>query len=640
MSRPRRHKNSSKSRTKRSVAGRKKTKSTSKSRQADTAVTSSPSAMNQKSSTVVSQVPNKNPTSKNKSGLCKKNSPIMKSYQTSGVALTSNAKVFSPFYNASSKEMFQKLWLAPMTDFPDLTLTFLNGFFNNSAVNSFVLTNPNINPTNKNYLKTLCQSLQSLQADTTEKENITATRKIRIFPSKEQIDLFNKCFGATRFIYNRHLSAVKELYKFARKGLKKKAEKGCIHMVRQKKTTMKGSKTTKTVINQCGRTLSTKFFCSRHKRMKPKYNVPMNFRFWRDVIITKSKELKEEEKWLMQIPYDTRQLVLKDVLAAFKSCFTNLQRGHIKTFDIKFKSKKHKKQYFHIDHRALKDNGILWPDLFDHKLGMRKGEEKWFKEYVKKYKVKSYKNGNNKEEENERSDLKITREYPGKYYLHIPYIKDKIKLEPKYKIVANDPGVRTTHTFYSPDGVCGKLADNLANKLEEINHKIDELKSEITKLNTEKNDLGYKRNKRMRQNKRKRCARLRTKAKNIVKDYHWKAAFFLCKNFEHIIIPKLNVKSLQKRIRRDLGLRKGSPMIRKMMSLSHCKFVDILIYKAEQYDRKVYVVTEEYTSKTCGKCGALHPNLGRSKLYVCRYCGAILDRDINGGRCILIKTLV
>lgn len=51
----------------------------------------------------------------------------------------------------------------------------------------------------------------------------------------------------------------------------------------------------------------------------------------------------------------------------------------------------------------------------------------------------------------ERSDMIITREFPGRYYLHIPYIKEKNEKEPRRNIIAIDPGVRTLHTFYSPD---------------------------------------------------------------------------------------------------------------------------------------------------------------------------------------------
>ncbi|RYX80279.1 hypothetical protein EON73_05555 [bacterium] len=75
---------------------------------------------------------------------------------------------------------------------------------------------------------------------------------------------------------------------------------------------------------------------------------------------------------------------------------------------------------------------------------MRPGEKKWFDQYIathSKKKFKDEKQGKN----HERSDMIITREFPGRYYLHIPYIKEKSKQEPRRNIIAIDPGFRTLH---------------------------------------------------------------------------------------------------------------------------------------------------------------------------------------------------
>ncbi|WP_322111932.1 zinc ribbon domain-containing protein, partial [Aerosakkonema funiforme] len=37
--------------------------------------------------------------------------------------------------------------------------------------------------------------------------------------------------------------------------------------------------------------------------------------------------------------------------------------------------------------------------------------------------------------------------------------------------------------------------------------------------------------------------------------------------------------------------------------------------------RKLIDVTEEYTSKTCTRCGQVHPKLGGSQLFHCPECG-------------------
>ena len=112
----------------------------------------------------------------------------------------------------------------------------------------------------------------------------------------------------------------------------------------------------------------------------------------------------------------------------------------------------------------------------------------------------------------------ITRTYPGMYYLHIPYEKEKINIQKKYLVGSCDPGVRTLQTIYNPEGEIVKIGDALAKEVFNIYKKVDKLVSKITKTNNENNDDGYLTNKRRRQNMRKQCVWLRTKVKNIVKD--------------------------------------------------------------------------------------------------------------------------
>ena len=84
------------------------------------------------------------------------------------------------------------------------------------------------------------------------------------------------------------------------------------------------------------------------------------------------------EAWLKNIPYDTKQLSLKNALSSIKSSMSLLKNKSIKFFNHKFKSKKDKKQTFYIDHRALK-NLNLFPSLLkkDKKLKVQKRYKKY-----------------------------------------------------------------------------------------------------------------------------------------------------------------------------------------------------------------------------------------------------------------------
>jgi putative transposase len=72
------------------------------------------------------------------------------------------------------------------------------------------------------------------------------------------------------------------------------------------------------------------------------------------------------------------------------------------------------------------------------------------------------------------------------------------------------------------------------------------------------------------------------------------------------------------------------------LALGHCSFRTILEHKALEYNIKLNLVKEHYTSKTCGVCGNIK-NIKAESEYECKKCKAHLDRDLNGARNILIK---
>lgn len=70
---------------------------------------------------------------------------------------------------------------------------------------------------------------------------------------------------------------------------------------------------------------------------------------------------------------------------------------------------------------------------------------------------------------------------------------------------------------------------------------------------------------------------------------------------------------------------------------SHYKFRQHLLNKGKEYGCEILVRGEEYTSKTCTRCGTISDNyIKREK--ICN-CGYKIDRDINGSRNILIKNI-
>ena len=510
---------------------------------------------------------------------------------------------FVPFWNNYSLTMSKRLWSPPVTDFLGSDSSSSNLFSINSMLNSKLLIQKPLNLPKRNFQKTSCLSLQFSRPDITEKENTKPkqpvkhmiTRKLRIYPNRTQKLFFNKCFGVTRYIYNEVVEYIDNKYKSKIKQMKEESKNGCVKHINNK---------------QCCNDIheNYKYFCSKHLKSRIDYGFKLNLPFIRKEVLVNDSDLSNSMKWLKDVPYDTRQLVIKDFIAAYKAAIKNFKNGHNKGFQMGYKSKRNQTQIFHINKKAITKDLNLFKRRKIGKLRTRKRMTRWLKNNIMKI----------------ESDCKIIRYHPDQYYVLLTVQKEVEYNEAKLKSVSLDPGVRTFQTFYSPDGVAGKLGDNMINDyLLKYAKRIDELnkiKTERSKGRTKKNIL-------------KRQSLLRTKIKNVVDDMHWKVIDFLVKNFETIIIPTFETKKMACKENRLIN----NKATRMMLTLSHYKFKERLKYKATSLKRNYIETTEEYTSKTCGNCGSLDSKLGSKKIYNCNDCNFKMDRDINGARNILLK---
>ncbi|MUU89263.1 RNA-guided endonuclease InsQ/TnpB family protein [Helicobacter pylori] len=122
---------------------------------------------------------------------------------------------------------------------------------------------------------------------------------------------------------------------------------------------------------------------------------------------------------------------------------------------------------------------------------------------------------------------------------------------------------------------------------------------------------------------RLRLARLHRKIKNLRTDFFYKLANSLAKQYSHIFIEDLNMKSMQKL------------WGRKVSDIAFSEFVKIL-------ENKTHVVKIDRfypSSKTCSNCLSVDENFNKDikkigktdkeREYHCKYCGLELDRDLN-----------
>jgi transposase len=179
----------------------------------------------------------------------------------------------------------------------------------------------------------------------------------------------------------------------------------------------------------------------------------------------------------------------------------------------------------------------------------------------------------------------------------------------EYKNICSiDIGAANFISLYSPSGVCYKVKTN--------KYKLDNVlkNKDLTPENKEK------------------------KIKNLIYDLHIKTANLIYNNFDIIYIGQIfsvDCTNFQKIDTIEDNLVK---------ILCHNEFLNILKIHAKKKNKKLYIVDESFTSKTCTKCGELNKfdriqfgDDSDRRQFICKYCNVIVCRDIAAARCILIK---
>ena len=328
-------------------------------------------------------------------------------------------------------------------------------------------------------------------------------------------------------------------------------------------------------------------------------DLPINFFSLRNKFVI-AKDNPEVEEWETFTPKDVRAGAVKDMVTAYKAAFTNLRKGNITKFRLAFRSRKRGTQAITIPKSAIK---IKDDELFIYgtkikdsiKIGGKKKEMRWLDEVA--------------------CDCKLSLKN-GCWYLFVPVKMNRKKNVKGEKTIAFDPGVRTFMTGYSQDEVI-KFQHN-RRRLDTLRKKLDILRSLREKKILKKGRFNRKWEKQSR------------KMGWLVDEFQFKTISFL-KNryYDNILLPSFETQDMA-------GKSNNRFLNREMMQLKHYQFQCRM---KDAFGDKVVICTEEYTSKTCGKCGSLHPNLGSNDVFKCSSCDLIIDRDINGARNILLKHL-
>jgi putative transposase len=352
--------------------------------------------------------------------------------------------------------------------------------------------------------------------------------------------------------------------------------------------------------------LEGSYCCEKHKKKALPWKLNISLISLRRLILKSDKELKgTEEQWQSEVPYDTRQLAIKDAVSAYRSAVQNKIRGHIQSFTLRYKNRRSPSKLFWIDSDAIKiknSNIHLFPSRLgkDCTLRIRKRQRKKL--------PKSF-----------EQDCKIMK-YGKHYYLVYTMEKPFPTLEQERELLVSlDPGIRSFQTGYSPSGVAFKVGEQQIALLKKLHARLDILRSKRDKSTSKK-----------RQSLRTRCLDVELAIKDTVANLHNQTGSFLTKHYDTILLPEFGTSVMQQ------GKELRSSTKRNMWTLSHYKFQEKLKGLCNRTGTTLYIVQEHFTTKTCGQCGTLQ-NVGSSEVYTCSECTYCMDRDIHGARNILLK---
>jgi len=142
----------------------------------------------------------------------------------------------------------------------------------------------------------------------------------------------------------------------------------------------------------------------------------------------------------------------------------------------------------------------------------------------------------------------------------------------------------------------------LCQHLDKIQSKRDQLKGSVFS--------------RLRYRLRQAMEKIRTKIKNLRSEAHKQVGSYLARNYDVIYLPHFETSEMVARGSRKLN----SKSARAMMTWAFYQFSQTLEHLCNRYGSRLVRVTEEYTSKTCTKCGHIHKKLGGSKTFKCPNC--------------------
>jgi putative transposase len=333
------------------------------------------------------------------------------------------------------------------------------------------------------------------------------------------------------------------------------------------------------------------------KQKKFKYGQKHTIRDYLVTINSKKAITTERKKFELVASDSTRQNAVFNLCDAYKTASGNMKAGNIRAFDISYKKKKDVRQCLELGSRDLNMS------------------DKGFKIYPTKWKGNEYLKISNK---NQTKYGKFKLEHncdllrqKGLYYIGIVIPQITRENNSFTKACGVDLGTRTLASSYGPSGIT-EYEVNM-NLLKKFNKKLDSLKN-------------HKRRK-------KALNKIEKKKIDFTDNIHWSLIKALLDENDVIFMGDIKSHNMTKN-------GKNKTVNRAFNDLKFFIFKSRLLYKATTRHKKVFMIPEHYTTQGCSGCGNLWTNIGASKIYDCKKCKLVCDRDTNSAKNIFMKGVI
>ena len=414
--------------------------------------------------------------------------------------------------------------------------------------------------------------------------------KIKIYPNENQKKILNEFINTSRYIYNKTLELLKNGYSNNFYNLRNT-------LVTYE--TKKEDEIIKKIDNQIKEIQMSNLENTEKELELLKKQKSERIKLIEPTINTKIKDFE------LRTPKEIRANAVKQCSDALKTGITNLKNGNIKYFNMKFRKKKNKQQGIELQSNQisfLDGNLKILPRIFQSDSIIKIHNR--MKKKIIKNKIAIHHNS------------EIIRNHK-EYFLYVVVpttIKEK-KENPKV-ISGIDLGIRTFATIYSDS--------EKENSITEINIRNELLKKYNEKLKILRNRKKIRRN---------QLSKYEKKKKNLIDSFHWESINEIISNSDIVYLGLINSHNIVRG-------NKNKVLNTNCNDLKFYQFRQRLLYKASVNQKQVFLVKEQYTTKTCSSCGILNKEIGSSKVFCCKNCNLVTDRDHNASKNILMKGIL